>query len=457
MGAGGPAGAVAAGDDAARVQPARGPVLPGQGRPRRRRPALPPAAELVARREGADRHRPDPVPRPGGRGPGAAGPRRPAAGPVGAAGRGDGSRSATPARTWSCRPARSPPTAGTPSWSPTAAPRVRSPSRPPAPTSQTAGWTTTKRGEVWTMQEPFGAFTWYPVNDHPSDKAFYDVRISAPRGMVGIFNGRLDPAARSCTVAPSRGGTWPARPRRTSRRSPSATTSATATAARTGCRSPTGCPAATSARCRSCGAHPGLIRWLEARLGPYPFDRVGVVMVPWASAMETQTLLTMGRPLVRDRRRLPQRPGPRVRPPVVRRHGHPGQLAGPLAQRVVRDVHRAAPGRCPAAGRRGPTCAPSSPTSTATCAPRTGRRAPTTRDKFAEDCVYLCGALMLDRLSNRLGPELFAPGPARVAADPSRTRASTATDYVAWLSARTGQDLGPFLTEWLTSPTTPAS
>jgi hypothetical protein len=28
--------------------------------------------------------------------------------------------------------------------------------------------------------------------------------------------------------------------------------------------------------------------------------------------------------------------------------------------------------------------------------------------------------------------------------------------YVAWLNARTGQDWGPFVTTWLTSPTTPS-
>ena len=39
--------------------------------------------------------------------------------------------------------------------------------------------------QLRTMQEPFGAFTWYPVNDQPSDKALYDVRITAPRNWWG--------------------------------------------------------------------------------------------------------------------------------------------------------------------------------------------------------------------------------------------------------------------------------
>ena len=53
-----------------------------------------------------------------------------------------------------------------------------------APTTRddftTLGWTVTPEGEVWTMQEPFGAYTWYPVNDQPADKALYDFTIDAP-------------------------------------------------------------------------------------------------------------------------------------------------------------------------------------------------------------------------------------------------------------------------------------
>ena len=33
------------------------------------------------------------------------------------------------------------------------------------------GLTITKEGGLYTMQEPFGAYTWYPANDQPSDKA----------------------------------------------------------------------------------------------------------------------------------------------------------------------------------------------------------------------------------------------------------------------------------------------
>ncbi len=57
----------------------------------------------------------------------------------------------------------------------------------PAPTKRrdftTLGMNVTPTGELWTMQEPFGAFTWYPVNDQPSDKAYYDFTSSGAPGV----------------------------------------------------------------------------------------------------------------------------------------------------------------------------------------------------------------------------------------------------------------------------------
>ena len=33
-------------------------------------------------------------------------------------------------------------------------------------------------------------FTWYPINDHPSDKAYYTARIATGGGMTSVFNGK---------------------------------------------------------------------------------------------------------------------------------------------------------------------------------------------------------------------------------------------------------------------------
>ncbi|MFI1391629.1 M1 family metallopeptidase [Streptomyces griseoaurantiacus] len=52
------------------------------------------------------------------------------------------------------------------------------------------GWMKTEDG-VFVACEPNAASTWFPSSDHPSDKATYDIRIKAPRGLTGVSNGRL--------------------------------------------------------------------------------------------------------------------------------------------------------------------------------------------------------------------------------------------------------------------------
>ncbi len=52
------------------------------------------------------------------------------------------------------------------------------------------GWVTTPDGAM-VASEPDGADTWFPVSDHPTDKAAYDFRITVPRGLVAVANGDL--------------------------------------------------------------------------------------------------------------------------------------------------------------------------------------------------------------------------------------------------------------------------
>ena len=73
---------------------------------------------------------------------------------------------------------------------------------------------------------------------------------------------------------------------------------------------------------------PPTLRWLESRLGPYPFDRAGIVVTPSDSAMETQTMVTFGArelPLRRAQRAADGRARALAR--LVRRHRHPRRLA----------------------------------------------------------------------------------------------------------------------------------
>lgn len=64
----------------------------------------------------------------------------------------------------------------------------------PQPTSgpfgEAVGWHATVDG-AFVLSEPTGAPTWYPVNDHPLDKASYRFRITIPDGYEAIANGTL--------------------------------------------------------------------------------------------------------------------------------------------------------------------------------------------------------------------------------------------------------------------------
>jgi aminopeptidase N len=54
----------------------------------------------------------------------------------------------------------------------------------------TSGWVATPDGAVM-LNQPFGAATVYPVNDHPTDKATYSYTLTAPSGLTTLANGDL--------------------------------------------------------------------------------------------------------------------------------------------------------------------------------------------------------------------------------------------------------------------------
>jgi len=167
----------------------------------------------------------------------------------------------------------------------------------PAPTTRSdfsdTGWTITDTGEVWTMQEPYGAFTWFPVNDQPADKALYDFTITAPAGWVGVANGELvsredeedgtvtewhlDSPASSYLVTIAIGDF-------------TMTEDETTSGLPVTYWTPTGDANALAAMRRT----PDAVAWIEEKLGPYPFSTLGTLVVDSDSAMETQTMVTFG-------------------------------------------------------------------------------------------------------------------------------------------------------------------
>jgi len=166
-----------------------------------------------------------------------------------------------------------------------------------APTTRadfsTTGWTITDKGETWTMQEPFGGYSWYAVNDHPSDKALYDFTLSVPAPWTGVANGtlesteevdgntvtrwHLDEPAASYLVTVANGNF-----KKQQARSDSGVPMTFWT--------PKGDPAAA----RSARAAADELDWIEDRLGPYPFSSLGILVVDSRSGMETQTMITLG-------------------------------------------------------------------------------------------------------------------------------------------------------------------
>lgn len=158
---------------------------------------------------------------------------------------------------------------------------------------QSLGWTVSEGGAVWTMQEPYGAFTWYPVNDQPADKAFYDFTISTPDSMVGVANGELvsRQAADGRTVTKFHMDTP---------MSSYLVTIAIDDYVMTEARSKSGVPLTywtprgDDSALRALEHTPEALSWLESKLGRYPFSTLGGVVVDGVAAMETQGLPTYG-------------------------------------------------------------------------------------------------------------------------------------------------------------------
>jgi aminopeptidase N len=56
------------------------------------------------------------------------------------------------------------------------------------PILQRYGWIPTRDG-VFVACQPSGAHSWFPSNDHPSDKATFDFHITVPSGLTAVANG----------------------------------------------------------------------------------------------------------------------------------------------------------------------------------------------------------------------------------------------------------------------------
>jgi aminopeptidase N len=158
------------------------------------------------------------------------------------------------------------------------------------------GWIRTPGGS-YTINEPDAGHTWFPSNDHPSDKATFTFHISVPNGTVAVANGVASPPVQNGDRTT---WTWTmAQPMATY-----LTAVAIGDYAFRDATGPNGLPvrdaylrrdAAAVTPCLDLG--PQIIGFFESRFGPYPFDTAGLLVADSTPglAMETQS-----RPLFSD-------------------------------------------------------------------------------------------------------------------------------------------------------------
>ena len=316
----------------------------------------------------------------------------------------------------------------------------------------TSGWTVARDGTVWTMQEPYGAYSWYAVNDQPSDKAYYDATIDAPAGEVGIFNGQL----RSRRVV---GGETVTRWHLPEPASSYLITIAIGHFTQTRDTGPHGLPitywtpAGRPGIVRRLRYAPRAVAFLEHLVGRFPFPTLGILVVPSNSAMETQSMVTIGDlnryALSRDtlvHEIAHQWYGDTVTPDDWSDLWMNEGMATYLAEATWTASH-------------GPATLPGLLRRWARLAPRLratyGPPADYHPGSFAEGNVYYIPALMWDALRQRLGDREFW-SLARGWLTSHRFTSQNRTTLAAWWSKHSGQDLTPVFHAWLLGPQEPA-
>jgi len=157
------------------------------------------------------------------------------------------------------------------------------------------GWNQ-QDGTIFVVSEPSGAMTWYPSNNHPSDKASYTMRVTVGAPNVVAANGVL--SATSVTGAQIT-YVW-------EMAQPMATYLATLVigdfvrveeVASVGTRIRHYFPRADTEALTKSFANTGeMVSFYSDLIGAYPFDEYGVVVLPFSLgfALETQTLSIFG-------------------------------------------------------------------------------------------------------------------------------------------------------------------
>ncbi|MEC3998347.1 M1 family metallopeptidase [Actinacidiphila sp. DG2A-62] len=166
------------------------------------------------------------------------------------------------------------------------------------PDGSQEGWFHTDDGGALALGEPVGSMAWFPGDDHPSDKATYDITVTVPHPMTVVANGEL------AGTAPRPGGRtafhWHVA-------QPMATYLATVaigdyTVQRS--RTASGLPVYTAVDPRSDDPQtaaslariPEIVDWESSIFGPFPFSSTGAVVAHLGDRQGGYALETQNRP-----------------------------------------------------------------------------------------------------------------------------------------------------------------
>jgi len=165
------------------------------------------------------------------------------------------------------------------------------------PDGSRAGWFNTDDGSL-VAAEPVGSSSWYPANDHPTDKARFAFEVQVPRGLEAIANGRFTDRTRE--------GRWATFEWR--QQEPMAPYLATVATGQfrierskvRGIPSLVALDPRVAARSRKPLRRTGrIVALFESLFGPYPFGQIGAIVDDadfLGYALETQTRPVYDRP-----------------------------------------------------------------------------------------------------------------------------------------------------------------
>jgi hypothetical protein len=289
---------------------------------------------------------------------------------------------------------------------------------------------------------------WYPVNDQPADKAFYDVAITVPDPLVGVSNGTL-------TERTTKNGRTTTKFHNTDPMASYLVTLGIGDYTHETDETASGTPLnywvlpEQHDRLARLRVTKQALEWVETKLGDYPFDSAGVLLTESTSGMETQTLITLGDTDYA------------TSPPVLVHelvHQWYGNLVGPTDWRdlwmnegmamYLQAVFEAKHG--------GPSLRATIEGWRANDSFLRGDEGPPGAydpHAFGGSIVYTSPAVMWADLREQIGDDAFwelVRAWPEVAPD-----TATREEYLAWIEATTGEELTAFFDRWLTGESTP--